>query len=515
MDEFWYYLIGAIPGGWIPIFSILLIFLVSLAYTKIRNPQYPNSLIKKYLLYILFSWLLLFGIVRINFPPPAYPIRLAVYPLLNEKNDDEMSYQLSRELEEAISSTNYRWTVGAFQRLSWRPIPAKEIPDTISQLPKLLKLKWLVTGQWRSNDSVKKHLELNLTLSKINSNVKFEIRESGSPNEVIRNVADKIAEFTQRKIEQVTFQSLSPEWRRACAQTFSKNRDTTVTAFLFQKAIQSDSLCLIGYAWWIEYLCKSKQYQRYLPYLKDRIPNLLKFAETYPLFLNSIGDFYRLIGEADKAISAFLLANHYAPTKPEPHYFLALLNRSEAKTKFQKSNFAHLLRAIELDPGYESARLKLLSLIQPSGLSRDIENYILPGLEIAPYSKELLLMASYFQLERFPPEEVIQTLDKLISIDSIYANAYYNRGIAKLRAKDTIGAKNDFYQTIRKQGSVEAYYYLGLIYEMEQQWDSAIFYYNHRIKFAKQATDQIATQRARDKLLYLLRKHRSMRMDEH
>ncbi|MCX7835005.1 MAG: hypothetical protein N2450_02890 [bacterium] len=513
MAEFWYYFIGSIPGGWVPIFSILLIFIIAIVYTKIRDPNYPKDAIQKYLLYTFIGWVLLFGILRVTFPPPPYPIRIAVYPLENSDNQTELSYQLSRELEEAFATTNYRFSIGGFRRLSWQPKPSKIVPDSILELPKLLQLHWVVCGEWYSIDSIKNHLQLKITLNKVNTNIYYQFEQEGNPKEVIRNSANQIAFLTKKQIQETNFSMLTPEWRYACANTFQKNLDTSYTEKLFRKAIASDSMNLTGFAWWVDYLCKTNQYLKYQEYLKQKLPILLKNAETYPLFLISLGNFYRLMGESEKAISAFLLANHYAPTNPEPHYYLALLNREEIKTRFQKTAFDHLKRAIELDKGFEIARLKLLSMLQPTGITRDIENYILPGLEIAPYSTDLLLKLSYFQLERFPPNQVIQTLDRLIRIDSTYGDAYYNRGIANLREKDTINAKLDFYSTIQKKGSVEAYYYLGLIHEYNQQWDSAIYYFNQRLRFAKQAKDQIATLRARDKLLLLLRQHRSTKLD--
>lgn len=516
MLEILHYIQGSIPGGILPLLAIFIVLLLALFYSKYRNPDFARSALYRRFAILGMIWLLFFGLLRINYPPKPLPIRLSVYPLKHNDNSNKgMSFQLARELEEAISSSNPYFSTGAFHRLSWQPIPASDIPDSIKTIPEKLQLDWLVTGEWISNDSVLNHLKLNLTLVQLPSYKEFEITSEGDPNDVLMKCADEIAIKTKKKTTPITFSHMSPQWRNACANSFEKSIDRTFLSSLFLNAYKSDSLCLSGISWWLQTLLTQNSQHEFYDFIEtELIPKMLHLAETFPLFLISIGDFYRTRGEAEKAVSALLLAYHYAPTRPEPHYLLSMFGTSQIRTSFQKTTLDHIQRAVELDPGFEKARLRLLEFLNPSGLSRDLENYILPGLSIAPHSSNLLIRKSFFEMERFSPDTAIQTLNQVLRIDSTIGNAYYNRGISNLRKKDTLLAKIDFWKSLEKKGTIETNFYLGIIHENQSQWDSAIYYFGQRIKFAKFSSDHLATQRARDKLLSIIRTHRSSKLND-
>jgi len=96
-------------------------------------------------------------------------------------------------------------------------------------------------------------------------------------------------------------------------------------------------------------------------------------------------------------------------------------------------------------------------------------------------AKELFNNANE-KLDKMRFKEAIELYDKAISINKNYADAYYNRGIAKNNINDTQGALADFSKTIAiKPNFAAAYNNRGLIRKSLQDYKGAMSDYDTAI----------------------------------
>ncbi|MDK9699531.1 MAG: hypothetical protein OEM52_05210 [bacterium] len=506
MAEVWYMLSGGIPGGFTLLLFVLLLAQSAWWYIVYRNRVTAGYRAVKNSLWIFLGWLSLFLLLRYWMPSLVLPIRLAVYPLAGPEFKSGLGYQLARELEEGIAATNQRWSVGAFRRLGSRPLPAYSLSDADGNLPKLLLLQWIVTGEWQPVPTQTDQITLQLKLTNIATGENSIFEKTGNTNQILEQLANEIANATGHRKRPARVAPMSPLWRSVCARSIIAEPNDTTVIKEFEQAYHSDSLATSGFAWMLQYRMRSKELDPEIQRWEPAMLRLLHYAETQPLFLQTMGEYLRRRGDVEKAAAALLLAHGHAPANPEPHFYLSLMSPSQTQTKFQKTAPAHATRAVELDPGYELARLRMLEFLPPNPLQNLLAAIVEPGLKINPDSPQLLLRKAYYQLSEANPTQVLVTLNRVINLDSTISTAYYNRGIAYLRMNDTTKAIVDFHKCWAMNGTVESLYYLGIIYENSAQIDSAIFYLNLRYKNSSRATDGQATIMARGKLVNLLQK---------
>ncbi len=129
-----------------------------------------------------------------------------------------------------------------------------------------------------------------------------------------------------------------------------------------------------------------------------------------------------------------------------------------AKTSYQT--------AIELDPNFYDGFIMLGSLYTTKGKDEALD-YFNSALAIRPNSKEALYFIGMHYQNTNRTEQAVVVYDTIISLDSSYAKAYYNKGYIALQKEDYKSAFNLFDQAVRFAPEYyQAYYNRGLCREL-------------------------------------------------
>ncbi len=496
---------GNLPFGAVPLIVLLVLVEVAWLFTSVKSETHTRKRTIKGTIWIALVWAIIYLVLIILFPAPPMPVRLAVYPLAGNEQPVGMGHQLAAELEESIAATHPRWVTGSFQRLGKVLKASASIPPEDAKLLPLIKVDWLVCGSWVCESP--EQMQFNLKIVRVGKRDTVSIQANGDCNTAVRDAATKIADITGMDRNPATIAPLSKEWRIACARSRVVAVYDSTQSVLFRNALKSDEKSLGGITLLINYFIDHPGQDTLLLHVVPTAEKLIKIGDKYPPFLLALGSWHRNTGDKKNAASAWLHALILSPVRPEVHFLLGHLDSSLVANKFEKSPKEHLQRAVEIDPGYVDARMRLLSMIPLNTLVHEYENLVEDGLKINPTSFPLLSRRAHYLIIYGKQPEAIQTLNQMLVVQPENATLFYNRGIAYLQGGDTTAATADFYKSWSLHGTVENLYYLGVIYESHEQWDSAIYYYQTRYKFADKSDDALATAHARVRLLKLLDEH--------
>jgi len=110
-------------------------------------------------------------------------------------------------------------------------------------------------------------------------------------------------------------------------------------------------------------------------------------------------------------------------------------------------------------------------------------------LRLNPYSELLLLTASVFQLEDFNSEGAVESCRRLLEINPNNAKAWYNQGMGLLNLGRFEEAVLSFQASLNNGGTPNNYFYLGYVYQKQQQWAEALKFYQKRLNFPESSSD--------------------------
>ncbi len=490
-----------------PLFVVLVVAEAAWFFLTKMSERHTHAEAIKGAFYILIAWGLLYIVIIALFPAPPMPVRLSVYPLGGPNMPEGMGNQLASEIEEAVASVHPRWCVGAFHRLGM-PVPAAtSVPSNIAGIIPLIQLDWVVCGEWKTQTLDASSVELRLKLVRAGSHDTLHINISGETDQAIKFAATKITELAHLTHSTATIAPLTPAWRIACARTQVVTKYDTTQQKLWRVALHSDPKSLGGVTSMISYFIDHPGVDTLLFHMAPTAQQLIKIGDRYIPFLITIGQWHRSRGDKKAASNSWLRAEILAPVRPEIHYYLGTLDSDLVKTKYETTPQEHLERAVELDPGYELARMQLVLAMPINTIQHKYEKTVEAGLAINPSSLMLLSRRAYYQILLNQNDQGIATINQIIAVDPGNADAYYNLGIGYIQKGDTASAMKEFYKSYSMNGTVENLFYLATIYEERAVWDSAIYYYEQRYKYGSKSQDPLATEHARIRMLKLLDEH--------
>jgi tetratricopeptide (TPR) repeat protein len=210
-----------------------------------------------------------------------------------------------------------------------------------------------------------------------------------------------------------------------------------------------------------------------------------------------LGHYFLYMRNWDMTESAFKLALSIAPNDPRPYYYLALLGEHRLQGMIMKSKQELLERAIDIAPGYESARLEL-GRVRQQLRERNVVNQLLEdGLEIDPGSVELLISLSANELAQAEFDSAAVSCGQILALDPGNYRAFYNLGIARMWLQQFDGALAAFDSALAHGGSEDCYFYKGVTCVRMKDYPKAIKMFQERMARSKTKDDPFG-MKARD-----------------
>jgi len=201
----------------------------------------------------------------------------------------------------------------------------------------------------------------------------------------------------------------------------------------------------------------------------------------------------------EEAESSLKLALNYAPDDPQVFYYLSRLLPARLEEVWIKRPEQLLRRALQLAPGYEAARVALISHyrnLQPINEAINVAN---EGLKVDPQSIRVLLATTAVEVERQQYIDAEVHLKSILQQDPTQPEALYNYGLCRFWQKDYNGAIAAFDSSYAHGGTVDNLFYIGKVYQDKGDYPTAIEWYQKRFAKMKDKND-IGAQSAREKI---------------
>ena len=231
-----------------------------------------------------------------------------------------------------------------------------------------------------------------------------------------------------------------------------------------------------------------QHFQRALEMDSTFLPARLKLAQSLERGGNNLeagNEFIRAVQMNAQSVEALIQTGEYflrqlewqdaeAPLKvalvEDPHQVrsflgLSLLHQERLKDLRLDNPIALLEEAVRLDPAFEKARVALADQLIKTTVAYKAANVLEDGLEINPESVGLLLKMGAVELYNGNSEEARSVYTRILKLDAQNATAKYNLGVLDYKAKAYESAEQNFRQSLGMGGSVDGYYYLGMIYK--------------------------------------------------
>lgn len=197
--------------------------------------------------------------------------------------------------------------------------------------------------------------------------------------------------------------------------------------------------------------------------------------------LSKLAELYFLIGDYEKSYAYLNKITDLDPNNAKAYFMkgYGLLEQGDTNKAI-----AAMQRATQADPNYYEAFLKLGQLLSDKDLQL-ADEYYKAALRIQPNSEEALYMYAYHLQNTNRIDQAIEYYQKIITINPINKFAYYNLGyIYLVYKKDFNKSIYNFTQSIEIDSSyAEAYYNRGLAYEQLGENEKAISDYKTSLKY--------------------------------
>jgi tetratricopeptide (TPR) repeat protein len=169
------------------------------------------------------------------------------------------------------------------------------------------------------------------------------------------------------------------------------------------------------------------------------------------------------------------------------------------------SNRAEILTlAVQLDPGYSSAVYELADELYATGTAAPTNPNTIKSMEVLrdflrinPNNENILSLLGRILLQTKYTLEAMEIYQRLLVMNPGSAENHYNMGICFFHKKDYESAKQEFNRAIEINDYSDAYLYLGAMYRLEGDSETALYYYRERIKRKQGDDDQYAKEAMR------------------
>jgi len=176
-----------------------------------------------------------------------------------------------------------------------------------------------------------------------------------------------------------------------------------------------------------------------------------------------MGEYFIRQKKWDKAEPPLKVVITNDPTEVRVYLGLTKIHPARLKDLRLNTKIALLEEAVRIDPAFENARLALATELLNTTVAHKAADYLYEGLRINPASIPLMLKLGAMELYNGNSAGARDIYNKILDIQPQNNAAVFNLGVVDYRLKEYEIASEHFNQCIEWGGSVNSYYYLGLI----------------------------------------------------
>lgn len=479
MSSIWRFLSGEVPGGFaLPLVGIICLLLI-LEYVYRTGQTMPHRT------YLRWRWmgpclvLVIYALFWIQAPPKLQPIRVAVIPEDSSGQDgwrsgalaDLTGRCLKRTLSKAIVNP-WQGAVNDYQQPSPEVLQRSgyrvySLRYTEGEEAKPAELRVQRLGRESFSIPLAKD-DLAIISSEIGA---WILRDLGKKSQVEKPFSREFRPdvFNEYYLGERDFRS--------------QNYDSAEVHY--NRALEVDPgflLAKVGLAWVFEE--RGFQQAAETAFLEAAREDTSSME-----FLLYLGEFYVRLRQWDLAEAPLKVVLAKRPLEVRTYLDLTRLHPERLGDLRMDSPDKLLAEAVRLDPAFENARIALISLLIEGGLAQRALPFIKDGLNIYPDSEGLLLKMGAVEFYSGNADASRQVYQKILSQDPGNAAAEFNLGIVAYRTKQYEEAVQYFLRSIEKGGTVDNYYYLGIICRTLGDNNQAIRYFDKRWDLRKDEDD--------------------------
>jgi tetratricopeptide (TPR) repeat protein len=200
-----------------------------------------------------------------------------------------------------------------------------------------------------------------------------------------------------------------------------------------------------------------------------------------------MGKLHALLDNYADAIAYLNQSLRIDPYNTEPYFMKGMIYRSDFYATGRKESWdmgvSSFQTAIEQDPENYSAYIQLGVMYDQVGDSTAVEYYN-SALDIYPQSMEAWYNKGMYYQNRGRIEEALESYRTIRSIDSTWADPYYNQGYIYLLINENLDSAVWFFSRAVEldPGYYQAYNNLGLAYEKKKDLANAKYYYTKAVE---------------------------------
>ncbi len=237
-------------------------------------------------------------------------------------------------------------------------------------------------------------------------------------------------------------------------------------------------------------------------YSKETLDAILDAIDLDPkdaLNYLQLGQYFLENRDWDEAESSFKLALNNTLDDARVYFFLSRLGFNRLQNLPWRTSKMLLERALQLDPGYEQARLALSRWYYDLYYYRYAKNTLNEGIAIDSHSVSLLLAYSVADLGLGDTKASMAHCEKILSFEPSNPKAWHNVGQILLRTHKYEEAIVAFDSSFANNGTTDNLYCTGLALERLERYEEALNFYQRRVSVAVDKDDRTA-RAARDQI---------------
>ena len=517
MHEFYTWISGNVPGGFLLLSFVLLTVNVALYFLYRSSKLFSRDVYMRKGWQFNFSILALYIFLWIFLSPPQLPPRYAILPFQKGKAIDvrfcnALEYALMGKFDPEFIRHRWEWFYKTANKDS---VIDSAYRDTLADR---LGIDFLVTGTIRNS---KDRIEVTCAFGQPFDQDTFSV-SAGSEAQMINlltaGLKKRTRKFDNSAVPVADIENLlanaaikkrlldhDPDLKTDEVQGDGPN-SVALRADIFLRIGIKDKPKRAGSS----DLVTQENNPGFLQLQKLVIPYSREEKDTEEMNL-ALGQMYLHMQNYGMAEVCLKKAVAQDAHDARIYYYLSFLHDSRIEEYGFKNREQVLKQAVRLDPGYTDAALMLADDYYFSGSGSSNAqgttkalSVINKFLEINPLSSDILNLLGRIYLQTKYTREAMGIYRKLVDLHPDSATYNFNLGVSLYQLKSYDEAEKCFRNAIDLKDQVDAYLYLGAIYKQRGQLKTALEYFRERIRrktgpedhYAKEAMRQVRLIRA-------------------
>jgi tetratricopeptide (TPR) repeat protein len=510
MQEFYTWISGNVPGGFLLLSFVLLTVNVALYFLYRSSKLFNRDVYKRKGWQFNLSIFALYIFLWIYLRPPQLPPRFAILPFQKGETVDlrlcnALEYTLMGKFDREFIRHRWEWFYETANKDSL------EFPAYRDTLADRLGIDFLVTGTIHPSEgrievtcafgkpfdqdtfTVSADSELQLA-GLLTAGLKKRTRrfdQSADPGSDIENLLANAG--IEKQLMDHAQNLKTEEVKGDSPNSVALSADILLRKGIKDKPKRAGSSDLVTQENNPAFLHIQKLL---IPYSREE-----KDTEKMNLVLGQMYLHMRNYGMAEVCLKKALAQDPY---DARIYYYLSFLHDSRIEEYGFKDREQVLTRAIRLDPGYSDAALALADDYYFSGSGSSNAQgttkalgVINEFLKINPLAPDILNLLGRIYLQTKYTREAMGIYRKLVDLHPDSATYNFNLGVSLYQLKSYDEAEKCFRRAIDLRDDVDAYLYLGAIFKQRGQLKQALEYFRERIRRKTGPEDHYAREAMR------------------